>query len=111
MEDARMNRGQATVMHAAAVCRNYSLHPRLGKLAHSAKISFCLIIVDYRTVAGVNGPLVIVDHVKFPKFAEIVHLTLPDGSQRTGQVLEVSGSKAVVQVRVRNTFLMYLLAL
>ena len=27
-------------------------------------------------------------------------LTLQDGSQRSGQVLEVSGSKAVVQVRL-----------
>lgn len=47
---------------------------------------------------GVNGPLVILDNVKFPKFAEIVNLTLPDGSIRSGQILEVSGSKAVVQV-------------
>ena len=45
-----------------------------------------------------NGPLVILDNVKFPKFAEIVSLTLPDGTVRSGQVLEVSGSKAVVQV-------------
>ena len=45
-----------------------------------------------------NGPLVILDNVKFPKFAEIVNLTLPDGSVRSGQILEVSGSKAVVQV-------------
>ena len=35
---------------------------------------------------------------QFPKYAEIVNLTLQDGSQRSGQVLEVSGSKAVVQV-------------
>ena len=35
---------------------------------------------------------------QFPKFAEIVSLTLSDGSKRSGQVLEVSGSKAVVQV-------------
>ncbi len=49
-------------------------------------------------MTGVNGPLVILDNVKFPKFAEIVSLTLPDGTQRSGQVLEVSGSKAVVQV-------------
>lgn len=35
---------------------------------------------------------------KFPKYAEIVTLTLSDGSKRSGQVLEVSGSKAVVQV-------------
>lgn len=54
--------------------------------------------VAYRTVAGVNGPLVVLDQVKFPKYAEIVKLTLPNGAQRTGQVLEVCGSKAVVQV-------------
>lgn len=36
--------------------------------------------------------------MKFPKFAEIVQLKLSDGSYRAGQVLEVSGSKAVVQV-------------
>ncbi|KFV82754.1 V-type proton ATPase subunit B, brain isoform, partial [Struthio camelus australis] len=52
----------------------------------------------YKTVSGVNGPLVILDQVKFPRYLEIVHLTLPDGTRRSGQVLEVSGSKAVVQV-------------
>ena len=36
--------------------------------------------------------------LQFPKYAEIVTLTLADGSKRSGQVLEVSGSKAVVQV-------------
>ena len=40
----------------------------------------------------------ILDNVKFPKFAEIVNLTLPDGTVRSGQVLEVSGTKAIVQV-------------
>ncbi|XP_043938849.1 V-type proton ATPase subunit B, brain isoform [Protopterus annectens] len=68
--------------HAQAVSRNYLTQPRL----------------TYKTVSGVNGPLVILDQVKYPKFAEIVHLTLPDGTKRSGQVLEVSGSKAVVQV-------------
>lgn len=36
--------------------------------------------------------------MQFPRYAEIVHLTLPDGTKRSGQVLEVTGSKAVVQV-------------
>jgi V-type H+-transporting ATPase subunit B len=36
--------------------------------------------------------------VQFPKFAEIVNLTLPDGTKRAGQVLEVAGRRAVVQV-------------
>lgn len=54
--------------------------------------------IDYRTVIGVNGPLVILDNVKFPKYAEIVTITLGNGQKRTGQVLEVVGNKAVVQV-------------
>ncbi|KAK4690446.1 hypothetical protein P7C71_g6350, partial [Lecanoromycetidae sp. Uapishka_2] len=36
--------------------------------------------------------------VKFPKFNEIVSLTLPDGTERSGQVLEARGNRAVVQV-------------
>ena len=70
--------------HTMAVTRNYITQPRL----------------TYKTVSGVNGPLVILDHVKFPKFAEIVTLTLADGSKRSGQVLEVNGSKAIVQVSI-----------
>lgn len=54
--------------------------------------------LDYRTVSAVNGPLVILDSIKLPKYAEIVTLTLGDGRKRQGQVLEVSGNKAVVQV-------------
>lgn len=73
---------QAIKAHAAAVSRDYVLEP----------------LLEYRTVTGVNGPLVILDNVKFPKYAEIVSLTLPDGTKRAGQVLEVSGSRAVVQV-------------
>lgn len=69
-------------IHAAAVTRDYISQPR----------------ITYKTVVGVNGPLVILDNVKFPKYAEIVNLTLPNGELRSGQVLEVSGNKAVVQV-------------
>merc|ERR1712063_27594 len=68
--------------HAKVVSRDYHVQPRL----------------DYRTVTAVNGPLVILDNVRLPRYAEIVVLTLSDGSMRKGQVLEVSGSKAVVQV-------------
>jgi len=73
---------EAFKQHVDAVQRDYISQPRL----------------IYRTVTGVNGPLVILDDVKFPKFAEIVKLKLPDGTERTGQVLEVSGHKAIVQV-------------
>jgi V-type H+-transporting ATPase subunit B len=73
---------ESAAINAAAALRNYHVRPRL----------------DYRTVSGVNGPLVILDNVKFPRYAEIVNLTLADGSKRRGQVLEVAGKKAVVQV-------------
>ncbi len=33
-----------------------------------------------------------------PRYAEIVNITLGDGEVRQGQVLEISGSRAVVQV-------------
>ncbi|CAD6251382.1 unnamed protein product [Miscanthus lutarioriparius] len=54
--------------------------------------------MEYRTVSGVAGPLVILDKVKGPKYQEIVNIRLGDGTTRRGQVLEVYGEKAVVQV-------------
>eukprot|EP01025_Chloroclados_australasicus_P008614 TRINITY_DN13115_c0_g1_i1.p2 TRINITY_DN13115_c0_g1~~TRINITY_DN13115_c0_g1_i1.p2 ORF type:complete len:519 (-),score=86.59 TRINITY_DN13115_c0_g1_i1:314-1789(-) len=65
-----------------AVTRDYVCEPR----------------IEYRTVGGVSGPLVVVELVKKPKFAEIVNLKLGDGTTRRGQVLEVDGNRAVVQV-------------
>ena len=53
---------------------------------------------DYSTVSAVKGPLVILDNVKLPKYAEIVNLTLKNGEKRTGQVLEIHGKQAIVQV-------------
>jgi hypothetical protein len=69
-------------INASAAVRNYFVEPRM----------------DYRTISAVNGPLVILDNVKFPKYAEIVNLTLSTGEVRQGQVLEISGTRAVVQV-------------
>eukprot|EP01024_Parvocaulis_polyphysoides_P060196 TRINITY_DN653_c0_g2_i2.p1 TRINITY_DN653_c0_g2~~TRINITY_DN653_c0_g2_i2.p1 ORF type:complete len:498 (-),score=118.26 TRINITY_DN653_c0_g2_i2:363-1856(-) len=65
-----------------AVTRDYVCEPR----------------IEYRTVGGVSGPLVVVELVKRPKFAEIVNLRLGNGTTRRGQVLEVDGNRAVVQV-------------
>ncbi|KAH9629912.1 hypothetical protein HF086_008203 [Spodoptera exigua] len=77
-----LSAAQANKEHVLAVSRDFISQPRL----------------TYKTVSGVNGPLVILDEVKFPKFSEIVQLRLADGTLRSGQVLEVSGTKAVVQV-------------
>eukprot|EP01086_Lenisia_limosa_P010820 TRINITY_DN3555_c0_g1_i1.p1 TRINITY_DN3555_c0_g1~~TRINITY_DN3555_c0_g1_i1.p1 ORF type:complete len:469 (-),score=33.81 TRINITY_DN3555_c0_g1_i1:35-1441(-) len=53
---------------------------------------------SYRTLVGINGPLIVLDNVTFPKFAEIVNIQQHDGTIRKGQVLEVQGRKAIVQV-------------
>eukprot|EP00744_Colponema_vietnamica_P000438 GILI01000792.1.p1 GENE.GILI01000792.1~~GILI01000792.1.p1 ORF type:complete len:498 (-),score=125.51 GILI01000792.1:317-1810(-) len=73
---------QLAQINASAASRDYHVNPR----------------VDYRTVSAVDGPLVILDNVKFPRYAEIVNIRLGDGSLRKGQVLEISGKRAVVQV-------------
>ena len=79
-----MNASEAYEHNVAAATRNYNITPR----------------VDYRTVMKVDGPLVILDNVKFPKYAEIVNVCLGDGSIRKGQVLEIAGKRAVVQVLI-----------
>ena len=66
----------------AAASRDYNIAPR----------------IDYRTVLDVEGPLVVLDNVKFPKYAEIVNVRLGNGVIRKGQVLEIKGKQAVVQV-------------
>lgn len=69
-------------VNAAAAVRDYNIAPR----------------IDYRTVVKVDGPLVILDNVKFPKYAEIVNVILGDGTIRKGQVQEIFGKRAVVQI-------------
>lgn len=63
-----------------AASRDYNVAPR----------------IDYWTITKVDGPLVVLDNVKFPKYAEIVNVVLGDGSIRKGQVLEINGKRAVV---------------
>ncbi|KAK8799711.1 hypothetical protein WA158_006259 [Blastocystis sp. Blastoise] len=69
-------------INASAALRDYHIEPRL----------------DYRTISGVNGPLVILENVKGPRYSEIVNLRLGNGEIRRGQVLEINGNKAIVQV-------------
>ena len=66
-----MNRSDLLHTNIQAVTRDYNITPR----------------IDYRTVVKVDGPLVILDNVKFPKYAEIVNVCLGDGTVRKGQVL------------------------
>jgi len=74
--------------------RRFSLpatHPLWGHTPSSPR-------AEYSTVASVAGPLVVLEKVQDAKYAEIVDIKLGDGTRRRGQVLEVDGDKAVVQV-------------
>ncbi len=56
------------------------------------------MIREYQTVASIAGPLMLVAGVDGVKYQELVQITLPSGDVRRGQVLEVEGDKALVQV-------------
>mmetsp|Transcript_12346 Transcript_12346/g.33695 ORF Transcript_12346/g.33695 Transcript_12346/m.33695 type:complete len:509 (-) Transcript_12346:256-1782(-) len=71
---------------------------RKAAVNEAGKNYVCEPHVEYRTVGGVAGPLVVVECVKKPRYAEIVNIKLGDGTLRRGQVLEVDGNRAVVQV-------------
>ncbi|NMB36376.1 MAG: V-type ATP synthase subunit B [Firmicutes bacterium] len=53
---------------------------------------------EYKTVAEVAGPLMLVENVEGVTYQELTEIELPGGEMRRGQVLEVSGDTALVQV-------------
>ncbi|MGE5842816.1 MAG: V-type ATP synthase subunit B [Deltaproteobacteria bacterium] len=53
---------------------------------------------EYRTVKQIAGPLMLVDGVEGITYGELTEIKLSDGSMRRGRVLEVNGTKAMVQV-------------
>ncbi|MCL4393674.1 MAG: V-type ATP synthase subunit B [Chloroflexi bacterium] len=57
-----------------------------------------LVSKQYRTLSYVSGPLIFVERVRDVGYGEIVEIAGSDAVPRSGQVLEVSGSRAVVQV-------------
>lgn len=56
------------------------------------------MIKEYKTVKEVVGPLMMVDQVEGVKYDELVEIELTTGEIRRGKVLEVNGSKAMVQI-------------
>jgi len=57
-----------------------------------------LILREYKTITRISGPLLFVEAVKGVGFGELVRIVATDGSERRGQILEVSDKMAVVQV-------------
>lgn len=56
------------------------------------------MLKEYRSVANISGPLMLVEGVEGVKYEELVEIELPDKSKRNGKVLEVNRDKALVQV-------------
>ena len=53
----------------------------------------------YKTVRGIEGPLLIVEGVEAAAYDEIVHVSVPgEGAPRLGKVLDTSAGRAVVQM-------------
>lgn len=57
-----------------------------------------LLATEYRTIAYVTGPLIFVKNVHDVAYDEMVSVILADETQRSGQVLDISGDTAVIQV-------------
>ncbi|MDU1413710.1 MAG: V-type ATP synthase subunit B [Clostridium sp.] len=56
------------------------------------------MLKEYRTVTEVVGPLMVVEGVEGVSFDELVEIELQTGEKRRGKVLEIDGSKAMVQL-------------
>ncbi len=56
------------------------------------------MLKEYKTVTEIVGPLMTVQGVEGVKFDELVDIELQTGERRRGQVLEINGDKAVVQL-------------
>ena len=61
------------------------------------------MIREYRTVEEIASPLMIVRMVDGVTYDELVEVELHDGSVRRGQVLEVNGDDALVQLFESST--------
>ena len=56
------------------------------------------MIKEYKTIRQIASPLMIVDNVEGVTYDELAEIELPGGETRHCKVLEVEGSKAVVQL-------------
>jgi V/A-type H+-transporting ATPase subunit B len=57
-----------------------------------------LVTAEYKTIHDIAGPLVFVREARGVSFGEMVEIVSGDGESRNGQVIELDGDLAVVQV-------------
>lgn len=56
------------------------------------------MLKEYRTVAEIVGPLMLVEQVEGIKYGELAEIEMPGGEIRRGQVLEADHDRALVQI-------------
>ncbi len=56
------------------------------------------MLKEYMTAAEVSGPLMLVEKVAGVKYGELTEIEMPGGAVRRGEVLEVDGDRALVQI-------------
>jgi V/A-type H+/Na+-transporting ATPase subunit B len=54
--------------------------------------------LEYTTIKEISGPLIFVESVRGVGYGELARIRTPSGEERRGQVLEIGGGVAVVQV-------------
>ena len=52
--------------------------------------------LQYVGLNEINGPLVVLDHVKGASYDEMVDIQLKDGTTRAGRIVQIEGEKVVV---------------
>ena len=56
------------------------------------------MITEYKAIRDIIGPLMLVESVEGVTYNELAQVKMPDGRVRLGQVLEVQGDRALVQI-------------
>ena len=56
------------------------------------------MITEYKAIRDIIGPLMLVESVEGVAYNELAQVKMPDGRVRLGQVLEVQGDRALVQI-------------
>lgn len=54
--------------------------------------------IEHQGLSEINGALVILEGVEHPIYEELVEISLPDGSTRTGRIVAIEGDKVALQV-------------
>ena len=58
---------------------------------------------EYRTISNLSGPLMVVEKIEDVSYDELAEIRLGNGERRRGRVLEISETKALVQVYEGST--------